>query len=537
MSASNEEVSQEISLKEAKQVVAAPKKESPTVEEVKKDGFVDFDFHEKVQQGIASQNIHQPTPVQKKAIPIILSGSDVRVSAPTGTGKTGTYSWPILDLLEKNKIHKQVIRALVIIPTRELALQVHERVRLYSKFSTIKPVVVCGGMKISSQIDKLRRKTDVLIATPGRLLDLVNQNIVCLRNIEMLVLDEADRMLDMGFMPDVERILKLTPKDCQRLLFSATYNKKMEYASNGLLKNPKVIEVSNKNHIPEKVKQTAHPVEASRKIELVINLLSENNWSQVLVFTKTKRGADNLAYQLNKSKFESRAIHGDLTQSKRNKVLTDFRNNKTQVLVATDVASRGLDIKQLDCVINYDLPSVIEDYLHRVGRTGRAGASGEAITLLTNEDRSYWQLIMKELSLQCKLVYLEGYGADFNDKVKSSSKRGGRSGRSSQDRFRSDQYRKGSEGGRSRGRISDGNRSEGYRSDSRRSDGNRSDSRRSEGYRSDSRRSEGNRSDSRRSDGNRSDSRRSDGNRSEGRRSEGRLSINKHKKPEKAFEE
>ena len=385
--------------------------------------FNNFELHNDLLKGISNNGISSPTPVQKQAIKLGVLGGDIRVSAPTGTGKTLAYIAPVIQYLLNNKTHKLKIRALVLAPTRELALQIHERVKKYTKFTNIKSVSVCGGMKINGQINRLRRKTDLLIATPGRLLDLVNQNALDLSEVKLLVLDEADRMLDMGFIPDVNKIFSLPNLLEQRMMFSATFNQQIQKIADNLLQKPNVINVARVNAIPKNLKQIAHPVSVNEKTDLLIKLINDKNWSQSIVFTKTKKGADDLAFKLNKEKINAKAIHGDLPQGKRNRVLAAFRDHKIQVLVATDVAARGLDIKSLDSVINFDLPRDSEDYVHRIGRTGRAGSGGEAVTFVTKHDTRNWQKILKELKTNLDFTFLEGFGRDINKQSTSNKKR------------------------------------------------------------------------------------------------------------------
>ena len=402
--------------------------------------FEAFGLHGSLLKGIFDQGIKKPTPVQTKTIKYAMTGGDVRVAAPTGTGKTLAYIAPVVQYLLENKTHKLKIRSLILAPTRELALQIHERVKQYTKFTNIKSASVCGGMRISSQINRLRRKTDILIATPGRLLDLVEQNALDLSDVSILILDEADRMLDMGFIPDVNKIFSLPRSLEQRMMFSATFNQQIQKIADKLLKHPAVINVAKVNSIPKNVTQIIHPVAVSEKIDLLINLISNKNWMQSIVFSKTKKGADDLAYKLNKQNINAKAIHGDLPQGKRNRVLEAFRENKTQVLVATDVAARGLDIRSLDSVINFDLPRDAEDYVHRIGRTGRAGAGGEAVTLVTNQDKRNWQRIAKDLNLSLSFSFLEGFGRDFSANIvdKKAKKSFGKFRKSSKPRQQKD---------------------------------------------------------------------------------------------------
>jgi ATP-dependent RNA helicase RhlE len=340
-------------------------------------------------RAVADVGYTTPTPIQLQAIPAVMSGGDLMAGAQTGTGKTAGFVLPLLQRLAATPraAGKRPIRVLILTPTRELAAQVEESVRVYGKYLEITSTVVFGGVSINPQIDMLRRGVDILVATPGRLLDHCGQRTVDLSKVETLVLDEADRMLDMGFIPDIKRIIALLPRKRQNLLFSATFSDEIRDLANGMLQSPTQIQATPRNTTVEAVSQTVHPVEARRKAELLVHLVKDQQWFQVLVFTRTKHGANKLALQLEKNGITALAIHGNKSQNARTRALAEFKAAKLQVLVATDIAARGLDIEQLPHVVNFDLPNVPEDYVHRIGRTGRAGATGEAISLVSPEER------------------------------------------------------------------------------------------------------------------------------------------------------
>ncbi len=328
-----------------------------------------------------------PTPIQAKAIPAILSGKDVMAAAQTGTGKTASFALPLLQRLASgDKVKSNHIRVLILVPTRELAVQVAESVTTYGKHLSLKSSVVYGGVKINPQMMKLRGGIDVLVATPGRLLDLFDRNAVKFSQLETLVLDEADRMLDMGFSDEIGKILALLPKKRQNLLFSATFSDDIRKLTRNLLKNPTVIEVSPRNSTAKSVKQWVFEVDKSKKSALLSHLIRSKNWDQVLVFTRTKNGADQLVSHLKSDNISAVAIHGDKSQGVRTRVLAAFKANKVRILVATDIAARGLDINELPHVINFDLPKIAEDYIHRIGRTGRASSQGEGISLVSADE-------------------------------------------------------------------------------------------------------------------------------------------------------
>jgi ATP-dependent RNA helicase RhlE len=332
---------------------------------------------------IKDKGYDTPSPIQAQAIPPVLEGKDVMAAAQTGTGKTAGFTLPILDLLSKGESAKgNQVRALILTPTRELAAQVAESVNDYGKHLPLKSAVVFGGVGINPQMIKLRKGCDILVATPGRLLDLYNQGAVKFKQLEILVLDEADRMLDMGFIHDIKKIIALLPKQRQNLLFSATFSNDIRALAKNIVHNPVEVSVAAANTTADKIEQWVYPVDKSKKSSLLTHLIKQNQWSQVLVFSRTKHGANRLAKQLDQRGISSSAIHGNKSQGARTKALAEFKSGQVRVLVATDIAARGLDIDQLPNVVNFDLPNVAEDYVHRIGRTGRAGASGMAVSLV-----------------------------------------------------------------------------------------------------------------------------------------------------------
>ena len=333
------------------------------------------------------QGYLKPTPIQVKAIPVILAGRDVLAGAQTGTGKTAAFTLPVLQLLVQSGGTSRRPRSLVLEPTRELAAQVGESILTYGKNAPLRSTVIYGGVSIRPQIEKLRKGVDIVVATPGRLLDHIGQRTLNLSQIEILVLDEADRMLDMGFIHDIRRILKLLPKKRQNLLFSATYTDEIKRLADGLLHNPELIEVARRSMAAETVSQVVHPVGHNRKRELLSHLIKRGNWNQILIFTRTKHGANRLTKQLLSDGISATAIHGNKSQAARTKALDDFKKWSVQALVATDIAARGLDIDGLPHVVNFDLPHVPEDYVHRIGRTGRAGSSGAALSLVCENEK------------------------------------------------------------------------------------------------------------------------------------------------------
>ncbi|CAN1211361.1 DEAD/DEAH box helicase [Tumidithrix helvetica PCC 7403] len=363
-----------------------------------------------------------PTPIQLQAIPVVLSGRDLLAAAQTGTGKTAGFTLPILHQLSKHKSNREVpklkpaIRSLILTPTRELALQVEESVREYGKYLKLNSMVVYGGVNINPQIQRLKSGVDILVATPGRLLDHIQQGRVDLSHVEILVLDEADRMLDMGFIRDIQKILALLPKRRQNLLFSATFSPEIKAFASGLLNQPAIVEVSPQNATPDLVAQKVYPVDREKKRELLSYLIKEQRWYQVLVFTRTKHGADRLVKQLTQDDIPSLAIHGNKSQAARVRALAKFKDGSLQVLVATDIAARGLDISELLHVVNFDLPNVPEDYVHRIGRTGRAGLKGEAMSLVCVDERKLLVDIEKLIGRSLPQEIVEGFEPDQSAK-------------------------------------------------------------------------------------------------------------------------
>ncbi|NGX83572.1 DEAD/DEAH box helicase [Aequorivita sp. KMM 9714] len=358
-------------------------------------------------KAISKKGYETPSAIQQKAIPLILERKDVLASAQTGSGKTAGFALPLLQILQNQPIlHKRPVRALILTPTRELAAQVQQEFKDYSEFTDLRSTVIFGGVGANPQINALRNGVDVLVATPGRLLDLHNQRAVSLSKVEVLVLDEADRMLDMGFARDIKKILALLPSKRQNLLFSATFSKEIKKLANEFLHQPVLVEATPENTTVEKIDQTVYRVDKNLKTDLIIKLISEGNWQQVLVFTRTKHGANRLSEKLEKAKITSAAIHGNKSQGARTRALAGFKEGKVRVLVATDIAARGLDIPLLPHVINYELPNVSEDYVHRIGRTGRAGASGEALSLVSLDEVGYLKDIEKLIGerLQAKIL-------------------------------------------------------------------------------------------------------------------------------------
>ncbi len=367
-------------------------------------------------RAIGEQGYSEPTPIQRKAIPIILKGRDVMAGAQTGTGKTAGFTLPLLQRLCIKPVLKgpRPVRALILTPTRELAAQVGASVDTYGRHLPLKSAVIFGGVKINPQIDKLRRGVDILVATPGRLLDHISQKTVDLSHVEILVLDEADRMLDMGFIHDIRRVLALLPANGKRqnLLFSATFSSEIKQLAGRLLNSPELIEVARRNTAAERIRQVVHPVDRQRKRELLSHMIGSNDWRQVLVFTRTKHGANRLATQLEQDGLSAAAIHGNKSQGARTRALEGFKNGTVRILVATDIAARGLDIDQLPHVVNFELPNVPEDYIHRIGRTGRAGNEGEAISLVCVDEHKLLRDIERLLKSEIPSIVLDGYAPD-----------------------------------------------------------------------------------------------------------------------------
>ena len=337
-------------------------------------------------KAIQDQGYTKPSEIQKEAIPEILKGNDILAGAQTGTGKTAAFALPILHTLQNAESKRRRVRVLVLVPTRELASQVGESFRDYGSNLRFRTSILYGGVSINTQIDKIKKGVDIVVATPGRLLDHLNQKTLNLFELETFVLDEADRMLDMGFIRDIKKILKYLPEEKQNLLFSATFPNEIKSLADTLLNSPKRIQVKSNNSTADKVEQVVYPVDKSRKRELLAHCIKEENWFQVLVFSRTKHGANKLAQQLNKEGIDADALHGNKSQAQRTRALKDFKDSKTQVLVATDIAARGIDISLLPHVVNFDLPYVPEDYIHRIGRTARAGQEGKAISLVSADE-------------------------------------------------------------------------------------------------------------------------------------------------------
>ena len=384
--------------------------------------FSSLGLSEQLVRATSDQGYDTPSPIQAQAIPAVLSGRDVMAAAQTGTGKTAGFTLPLLQRLGENPRTGKGPRALILTPTRELAAQVHDSVNLYSKYVPTKAAVVFGGVKINPQMMKLRKGLDVLVATPGRLMDLYQQNAVRFNEVEILVLDEADRMLDMGFIRDIRKILALLPAKRQNLLFSATFSNEIRTLAEGLLDNPVQVEVAARNTSAENIKQSVYPVDQSQKTALLSKLVRDNSWDQVLVFTRTKHGANRLTQKLEKDGITAAAIHGNKSQGARTRALADFKAGEVRVLVATDIAARGLDIKQLPQVVNFELPNVPEDYVHRIGRTGRAGESGHALSLVSADEGKMLAGIERLIKKQLPRTEVEGFEPTNNLPLKPKAK-------------------------------------------------------------------------------------------------------------------
>jgi ATP-dependent RNA helicase RhlE len=378
--------------------------------------FTDLGLSEPILRAIAEEGYTSPTPIQAKSIPAVLKGGDLLAAAQTGTGKTAGFTLPILQRLSSTKVSsgKRLLRVLILTPTRELAAQVQESVVTYGKYTGLKSTVIFGGVGANPQIKAIAGGLDILVATPGRLLDLMSQKCVSLSDIEILVLDEADRMLDMGFLRDIKKILAALPKQRQNLLFSATFSTEIKALADGLLNSPALIEVARSNSANEAIAQLIYPVDRTKKHPLLAHLIKTNNWKQVLVFTRTKHGANKLVTQLEKDGITSMAIHGNKSQTARTKALADFKAGKLTALVATDIAARGIDIDQLPHVVNYDLPNVSEDYVHRIGRTGRAGSNGVAVSLVCVDEHQMLRDIEKVIKQKIPQEVIAGFEPDPN---------------------------------------------------------------------------------------------------------------------------
>jgi ATP-dependent RNA helicase RhlE len=435
--------------------------------------FSKLGLSEPLLRAIKEQGYDKPTPIQAQAIPLVLDKKDVLAGAQTGTGKTAGFTLPLLESLSQNKVTKgkNQVRALILTPTRELAAQVHESVTIYGKHLPFTSAVVFGGVGINPQKSALRRGVDILIATPGRLLDLVEQKCLDLSKVEFFVLDEADRMLDMGFIHDIKKVLKLLPKKRQNLLFSATFSSDIKKLADGLLNSPVLIEVARSNAANESVSQLVHPVDCARKRELLSKLITDGNWKQVLVFTRTKHGANRLCGQLEKDGITAAAIHGNKSQSARTKALSNFKDGSVRVLVATDIAARGIDIDLLPHVVNFELPNIAEDYVHRIGRTGRAGNNGEAVSLVCVDELDYLRGIEKLINKRIPEEIIDGFTPDPTIKAepimrgRGGGGGGGNRGGNSRGGNSRGGNRSGGGGNKSHGRGGSGNRSGGNHSD------------------------------------------------------------------------
>ena len=384
--------------------------------------FTELNLAPAILKAVLEQGYETPTPIQAQAIPAVLAGQDLLAGAQTGTGKTAAFTLPMLHKLSlsepgQNKFGGKAIRALVLTPTRELAAQVEESVRDYGKYLELNSTVIFGGVGMKPQIDRIKRGVDILVATPGRLLDLAGQGFLDLSSIEMLVLDEADRMLDMGFIHDVKKVLAMVPKDKQSLLFSATFSDEIRELASNLLKNPQSIQVTPSNTTVQRISQVIHPVGRGKKKEVLVHIINKHNWSQVLVFTRTKFGANNVADYLTKHGIKAMALHGNKSQTARTQALAGFKSGDIRALVATDIAARGIDIEDLPHVVNYEIPNVSEDYVHRIGRTGRAGASGEAVSLVCLDEEGFMMEIERFTKQEIAVELLEGFGPEPGEKA------------------------------------------------------------------------------------------------------------------------
>jgi ATP-dependent RNA helicase RhlE len=479
--------------------------------------FDSLGLSEPVVRAVHELGYTSPTPIQKQAIPAVLEGGDLLAGAQTGTGKTAGFTLPILERLSRSSTGHESgaraarpVRALILTPTRELAAQVEASVRAYGKYLKLKSTVLFGGVGINPQIEALKRGVDLVVATPGRLLDHMQQKTIDVSRLEILVLDEADRMLDMGFIHDIKRVLAQLPKKRQNLLFSATFSDEIKALADGLLEAPALIEVARRNTTAELVTQTIYPVDRERKRELLTHLIKTRNWFQVLVFTRTKHGANRLAEQLTKDGVSALAIHGNKSQSARTRALAEFKDGTLQVLVATDIAARGIDIDQLPHVVNFDLPNVPEDYVHRIGRTGRAGATGEAVSLVCVDERQLLKDIEKLIKRAVPQEVIPGFEPDPNAKPEpiqprrnqSSANRKPRSDQSqSRPAARAKEPASGHPAPRAEtrgGQTSDAKRVDAKRVDAKRGDAKRADPKRAEAKRPDSTRQDAKRPDAKR---------------------------------------
>jgi len=367
-------------------------------------------------RAVEDQGYDEATPIQQQAIPLILKGRDLLAGAQTGTGKTAGFTLPLLQRLQATHSEQRRVRALILVPTRELAAQVADSVRDYGRYLPFRTAVIFGGVSINPQISKLRKGVDIVVATPGRLLDHLQRRTIRLDGIETLVLDEADRMLDMGFIHDIRKILKTLPTRRQNLLFSATISREIGQLAKEWLNAPVEVQVARRNSTAEQISQIVHPVDRSRKREMLSHMIGAGNWQQVLVFTRTKHLANRLSQQLERDGLATAAIHGNKSQGARTRALSDFKKGKIRVLVATDIAARGLDIEQLPHVVNFELPNVPEDYIHRIGRTGRAGQEGQAVSLVCIDEKKLLADIERLLKRKIEEVVIPGYAPDTSIK-------------------------------------------------------------------------------------------------------------------------
>jgi len=389
--------------------------------------FSNLGLSEAILKAVNKKGYDKPSPIQEQAIPAILKGRDVMAAAQTGTGKTAGFTLPILEILAKGPaVKSRQVRTLILTPTRELAAQVEESVKNYGKHLHLNSTVVFGGVKINPQIKRLNRGVDILVATPGRLMDLHQQKAVHFNQLEILVLDEADRMLDMGFIHDIRKIQALLPKERQTLMFSATFSNEIRTLAKSMVKDPIEISVSPRNTTVKSVKQWIHPVDKKEKSALLAHLILEHQWTQVLVFSRTKHGADRLCRQLSNKGIPAIAIHGNKSQNQRTRALQDFKSGKSQVMVATDIAARGIDINQLPQVVNFDLPNVPEDYVHRIGRTGRAGEKGQAISLVSADEFKQLRDIERLIGQKLDRILVDNFEPDHDVPASNSEKTGGK---------------------------------------------------------------------------------------------------------------
>ncbi|MFN3375023.1 MAG: DEAD/DEAH box helicase [Burkholderiaceae bacterium] len=384
--------------------------------------FEDLNLAPAILKAVLEQGYESPTPIQAQAIPLVLQGHDLLAGAQTGTGKTAAFTLPLLQRLSQSAVARSKfggkgVRALVLTPTRELAAQVEESVRNYGKYLDLSSTVIFGGVGMNPQIDRIKRGVDVLVATPGRLLDLQQQGFMDLSTVEVLVLDEADRMLDMGFIHDVKKVLALLPQSKQSLLFSATFSDEIRDLAGTLLRNPQSIQVTPRNTTVQRISQVIHPVGRGKKKQALLHIIQEHNWSQVLVFTRTKFGANNVADFLNKNGVSAMALHGNKSQSARTQALAGFKSGEIRALVATDIAARGIDIDDLPHVVNYEIPNVPEDYVHRIGRTGRAGREGHAVSLVCMDEEGFMMDIERFTKQEIPVQALDGFGPEAGEKA------------------------------------------------------------------------------------------------------------------------